>query len=257
MVGGVRRPGARQAGRDGLPGEQRPEDRGIAGAAGAGPARDRGGLSLPPGPAAERRRELTRRPARTRRIRRPETSSSGSTTSAPAYPGNSTSGASSGARSSPPTPICWPPSPPTTTRSCCSSPRWRTRMSRSEPRRSSCGSRGKISRCRSAVFRSPRPGSGAATSGNSTCCRRARSCWRDPGVDPAAGNGAAAGPQRPQHAAGPATGRRRGDTRFAAGRDSQRRRGPWPRAPRPTCCGVVPMFARPNSRRRHRARRWA
>ncbi len=58
VVGSLPRSGAQQADRDRLPEQLQPEDRGPAGAAGAGPAGDRRGLPLPAGPAGERQREL-------------------------------------------------------------------------------------------------------------------------------------------------------------------------------------------------------
>ena len=129
MVGSLRRPGPRQADRDRLPEQLQPEDRGPAGTGGAGPARDRRGLSLPPGPAGERQRDLHvgQQERRQHAGRRP--GASGNTTSAPVSAGSSISGASSSARSRRPMPTCWPPSPATTTCSCCSSPRSRTPMS--------------------------------------------------------------------------------------------------------------------------------
>ena len=93
-------------------------------------------------------------------------------------------------------------------------------------------------------------------------CRRARRApgahpaAGDPGDDPAVGDRAAAGKERPQYPAGPAPGRPRGDSGPAAGRDSRRRRKRSPRAPRPTCSGGVPMCVRRNSPRRRKARRW-
>ena len=46
-----------------------------------------------------------------------------------------------------------------------------------QPPRRNCRSRARMSPSSSAASRSPRPGSAAATSASSTCCRRALSCW--------------------------------------------------------------------------------